>query len=104
VKNNRQVPTNCIEDCISQANSLNREIDMQPGICQIFKKLARDEITGLMAYTIWRTRSNFYSKQTCASGYKRSEANASRVSQARTCWHIGSVALSDLSRSRRPVR
>lgn len=75
---------------------MNQGIDKEPYICQIFKNLARDETTGLLAYAIWRVRSQFFYTISCASDYKQSEAIATRASQARSCWHMGSVAFSDL--------
>src|SRR5688572_9770207 len=89
---------NSIEVCLSQASILSKKINLRPDICQIFKKLAKDETIGLIAYTIWHERSKIFYTLTCASDYQQSEANASRVSQAQSCWQIGSVAFSDLSR------
>jgi len=102
MKNRRcQIPMNCIEDCLSQADLLNKGMDAEPRLYRIFKYLARDEITGLMAYAIWRTRSQLLSTLYCASGYMQSEADASRVSQAQSCWQMEGVAFGDLSRQRR---
>jgi len=95
--NKSEIPVNRIEDCLSQAISLNKKIRHQPRFFQIFKNLARDETTGLMAYAIWRTRSKLFSVLHRASDNKQSEANAPRVSQARSCWQMESVAFSDLS-------
>lgn len=101
MKNKRQLPINCIEDCLLQANLLNRKIDTEPRLYKIFKHLAGDDTTGLMAYAIWRGRSQLLSTLNCASGYKQSEANASRVSQAQSCWQMEGVAFGDLSNQRR---
>ena len=98
MKNKPELVINRIEDCLLQATMLHRQLTVEPRLFNVFKCLARDETTGLMAYAIWKGRSKLLSSLNCALGYSQSEAEASRVSQARSCWHMGSVAFSDLSR------
>lgn len=85
---------NNIDQCLEQA----RKLDIRNSYRHIFSCLAGDDITGLIAYTIWRERSKLLYTVIRASDYMQSEANASRVSQVRSCWHGESVAFSDLSR------
>ena len=89
-----------IDQCLEQARKLNTRNSHR----HIFNCLAGDDVTGLIAYAIWKERSKLLYTEFSASGYKQSGANASRVSQARSCWHVGSAAFGDLSRLRRPVR
>lgn len=83
-----------IDQCLVQAKNLNTRHPFRRAFC----RLAGDETTGLIAYAIWRERSQFLYTLISASDYKLSEAHASRVSQARSRWQMGSVAFSDLSR------
>lgn len=83
-----------IDQCLVQAKTLNTHHPFR----RVFCRLAGDETIGLIAYAIWRERSQFLYTMIDASDYKLSEAHASRVSQARSCWQMGSVAFSDLSR------
>ena len=85
---------NNIDQCLEHARMLN----IRNPFRHIFNCLAGDDTTGLIAYTIWRERSKLLYTGMSASDYKQSEANASRVSQAHSCWHEESVAFRDLSR------
>ena len=96
----RQDPAlvNDIGQCVAQAKDLN----IRHPFRRVFSRLAGDETTGLIAYAIWRGRSQLISNIQSASDYKQSEANASRVSQANSYWHKEVVASGDLPRQRRP--
>ncbi len=89
----KQIIINDIDQCLAQAQNLNTHHPFH----RVFCRLAGDETIGLIAYAIWRERSHFLYTMIDASDYKLSEAHASRVSQARSCWQMGSVAFSDLS-------
>src|SRR5215217_5329626 len=89
---------NDIGQCVAQAKHLNTRDPLRRVFCQ----LAGDETTGLIAYAIWRGRSQLISTLLSASDYKQSEANASRASQAHSYWHKDTVASGDLPRQRRP--
>src|SRR5215207_3292864 len=89
---------NDIGQCVAQAKRLNTRDPLRRVFCQ----LAGDETTGLLAYAIWRGRSQLISTLQSASDYKQSEANASRASQAKSYWHKEAAAPGDLPRQRRP--
>lgn len=91
---------NDIGQCVAQAKHLN----IRHPYRRIFCKLAGDETTGLLAYAIWRGRSQLISTLNRASDQKLSEARTSRVSQARSCWQGERAAQDDLPRLRRPGR
>ena len=97
MKRKNKLPVNDIEHCLRQARHLN----IRHPIRRIFSQLAGDETTGLVAYAIWRGRSQLLSSLNRASDYSLSEASTSRASQARSCWHEESVAFDDLPRQRR---
>ena len=93
-----QVPVNDIGQCVQQA----KELDIRHPLRRVFSRLAGDETTGLLAYAIWRGRSQLISNLQSASDDKQSEANAFRASQARSYWHKDTAAPGDLPRQRRP--
>jgi len=88
-----RVLINNIEHCLAQAQHLN----IRHPIRIVFNHLASDETTGLVAYAIWRGRSNFLR----ASDHTLSGASKSGASQARSCWHEERVACDDLPHLRR---
>jgi len=92
-----QVPVNDIGQCVQQA----KDLDIHDPLRRVFSSLAGDEITGLIAYAIWRGRSHLISNLQSASDYMQSEANASRASQAKSYWKKDTVASGDLPRQRR---
>jgi hypothetical protein len=91
---------NDIGQCVAQAKHLN----IRHPYKRIFCKLAGDETTGLIAYAIWRGRSQLISTLNRASDHKLSEASTSRASQARSYWQGEHAAQDDLPRPRRPGR
>ena len=93
-----QVPVNDIGQCVAEA----KKLDIRHPLRRAFSRLAGDETTGLIAYAIWRGRSQLISNLQSASDYKQSEAYASRASQAKSYWHKEAVAPDDLPRQRRP--
>src|SRR5687767_13601894 len=93
-----RVLINDIGQCVAQAKDLN----IRHPLRRVFARLAGDETTGLIAYAIWRGRSQLISNIQSASDYKQSEANASRASQAKSYWHKEAAAPGDLPRQRRP--
>lgn len=80
MKTNRQVLINDIEHCLAQAHLLTDPHTRHP-LCQIFKSLAGDETTGLVAYAIWRGRSRILSLLNRAPDYLQSGAHISRASR-----------------------
>ena len=97
VRRKVKVPVNDISQCLAQARHLNTRHPIR----RVFSYLAGDDTTGLVAYAIWRGRSQLLSTLNRASDYSLSEASTSRASQARSCWHKESVAFDDLPRQRR---
>lgn len=71
---------NDIEHCLAQAHQLTKGDTRRP-LCRVFQCLAGDETTGLVAYAIWRGRSQVISILNGAPGYKRSGASISRASR-----------------------
>ena len=53
MKRLNRLPVNDIEHCLSQAQHLN----IRHPLRRIFSDMAGDETTGLIAYAIWRERS-----------------------------------------------
>ncbi len=98
MKRLNRLPVNDIEHCLSQAQHLN----IRHPLRRIFSDMAGDETTGLIAYAIWRERSNILSTVYRASDNTLSEASKSGASQARSCWHKDAAAFDDLPRQRRP--
>lgn len=96
-KQNR-LPVNDIDHCLEQAQHLN----IRHPLCRAFSYMAGDETTGLIAYAIWRGRSQLLSTLFRASDQKLSGASKSGASQARSCWHKDAAAFDDLPRQRRP--
>jgi len=92
------LPVNDIEHCLAQARYLN----IRHPLRRVFSSMAGNETTGLVAYAIWRGRSQLLSTLYRASDHTLSEASTSRASQARSCWHKDAAAFDDLPRQRRP--
>lgn len=63
-KRNR-LPVNNIDYCLQQAQVISERLhnpQLKDGsICRVFGSLARDTTTGLLAYAIWRGRSDLLS-------------------------------------------
>ncbi|MCH7663809.1 MAG: hypothetical protein IH859_08075 [Chloroflexi bacterium] len=68
-----------------------------------FASLAGDRAMGLMAFIIWRSRSDLLSwfKTTSENRLEGSEPGASH---AHSCWQMERVAGDDLPHRRRPVQ
>jgi hypothetical protein len=91
------LPINSIENCLAQARDLN----IRHPLRSAFSHLTGDETTGLVAYAIWRGRSQLLSTLSRASDYSQSGACKSGVSRARSRWHEESAAYDDLPHHRR---
>ena len=98
MKRVHRLPVNNIEYCLAQAHDLN----IRHPLRRVFSYMAGDETTGLVAYAIWRGRSQLLSSLHRAPDHTLSGVSRSGASQARSCWHEDSAALDDLPRPRRP--
>ena len=80
MQRNSRMMINDIEDCLAQAHLLTQQNTRQP-LYKVFKCLAGDETTGLVAYAIWRGRSQIISILNSAPDYLQSGASISRASR-----------------------
>lgn len=78
-RNNRGL-VNDIEHCLAEAQQIANPHIRHP-FCKVFRHLAGDETTGLVAYAIWRGRSRIISILNRAPGYLQSGASNSRASR-----------------------
>jgi len=60
-----RLPVNNIDHCLQQAQVISRRLDnphLKDGhLCRVFSVLAGNATTGLLAYAIWRGRSELFS-------------------------------------------
>ena len=60
-----RLPVNNIDSCLQQAQVISRKLDdpqQKDGhLCHVFSLLAGNATTGLLAYAIWRGRSELFS-------------------------------------------
>ena len=79
-------PVNDIGQCVEQANRLARRMkdthQRDLSLYRAFSSLAGDETTGLLAFAIWRGRSQLLSIIHSAAAHQVAEADASGVSHA----------------------
>ena len=65
MKRSRPYPINDISDCVNQARRLLQDVhdtyQNDQALRQVFASLADDELTGFLAFVIWRGRAWFLS-------------------------------------------
>lgn len=107
MKTKPQILVNDINKCVQQAqfiaNRINKPHHSDRSLCQAFVSLAGDEITGFLAYAIWRGRSPLVSILQKTSSPEVNHPIDSGASHAQPCWHKARVACDDLPRGRRSV-
>jgi len=101
-------PINDICQCLHQAQHIAKRIKQprqkEQSYIHIFRSLAGDELVGLMAFAIWRGRSQIQTCDEMAPVGGTAGARASRASHAPTCWHEERAAFGDLPQRRRSIR
>ncbi len=79
-------PVNDISQCVEQANRLARHMkdarQRDLSFHRAFSSLAGDKTIGLLAFAIWRGRSQLLSTIHSAAAHQVAEADASGVSHA----------------------